>query len=119
MPDFCRFKASLEELNLPFFCFSIAIPFGGLTMGFTIVGDETEATLTEAFKPFINHLPQSQVFMTDDCVSLRKPLRSNWPDSISLLCSWHYTQALWTYILHGKNRVGANVRQPVINDFTA
>lgn len=118
-PIFVDSTASLEEFNLPFFCFSIATPFGGLPIGFSIVSDETEATLTEAFKPFVNRFPQSPVFMTDDCVSLRKSLRSNWPDSSLLLCSWHYTQALWTYILDGKNGVGADIRQAVINDFTA
>ena len=43
--------------------------------------------------------------MTDDCGTEKGALRSVWPNSIQLLCIFHFLQRRWTWLYEGKNKI--------------
>lgn len=95
--------SSLERFNLPVFILSISTPYGGIPIGFSILSDERECTITQALSPFEEMGIMPDYFMTDDCTPLRSALKTVWPNSKLLLCSWHFCQAYWTYLLDKKH----------------
>lgn len=109
-------SSSMEQFNLPVFIASIATPYGGLPIGYVICSDETTETCIKAFA----HLKEFGInpcyFMTDDCQSMKTALRVIWPDAKQLLCTWHYEQAFWTWILDKKHGFTDGNRQRAIID---
>ena len=57
--------------------------------------------------------------MTDDAMSLKAALKSVWPESKQLLCSWHFGQAYWTWLIDSKHGFKTNERQGASNDIEA
>ena len=43
--------------------------------------------------------------MTDDSGTEKDVLRSVWPNSIQLLCIFHFLQRRWTWLYEGKNKI--------------
>ena len=108
---------SLEQFNLPVFIFSIATPYGALPVGISICNDETEKTLKQAFEP-LKKIFSPKYFMSDDCSSLKNALNSIWPNSKTLLCHWHFKQAIWTWLTSKNSTITENERQEVMLDIS-
>lgn len=112
-------SSSMESFNLPVFIASISTPYGGFPIGISICSDETTETLVKAFSPLKEFGINPSYFMTDDCRSLKTALEIIWPNAKQLLCTWHYQQAMWTWMLDKKNGFQENNRQAAIIDVKA
>lgn len=97
--------ASLERFNLPSFVFSIFTPYGGLPIAISIVSDEVTDTLFAAFDSLRKMGLTLDMVMTDDAVSLKTAIGKVWPECTQLLCTWHFSQAYWTWIMDGKHKI--------------
>lgn len=90
-------------------------PAAGLPLGVFITTRENEETIKFGLlmmKEMTNNNAffgrgayGPKVFMTDDCEAERKALRSAYPDSHLLLCSFHILQACWRYLWDHKTGV--------------
>ena len=109
--------SSLERFNLPVFVFSISTPYGGYPIGLCISSDETYDTLVKAFYQLKQFGINLTVGMTDDCKSLRSALKTTWPSSNLILCTWHHSQALWTWMMETKNGVKKESRNNLMDEF--
>lgn len=96
-------SASMERFNLPVFILSLPSPYGALPVATMIVSDETESTLKIAFSELRNFGIEVKNIMTDDCLPLRAALKFAWPNCELFLCSWHFTQAYWTWLIDKKH----------------
>ena len=108
--------ASLERFNLPSFVFSIATPYGGLPICVCIVSDETTETLTTAFIEIRNLGIEFTNVMTDDALSLKQALSKAWPNCQQFLCTWHFEQAWWTWLLDSRHKVESGLRKTIIGE---
>ncbi|PIK60343.1 hypothetical protein BSL78_02712 [Apostichopus japonicus] len=87
---------------------------------------ESQSTLTAAFQLFNSILPDyaffgnlggPNIFMTDDCTSLRMALSTVYPRSVLLLCVFHLLQALWRWLWDSKKKVEKKDRPHLLNMF--
>ena len=107
-------SAAMERFNLPVFILSIWTPYGGLPIAVLILSDETKETLNFAFQKLKDFGIEINNVFTDDCSSLRNSLKNVWDQCITLLCTWHFTQAWWTWLLDSKHLVEAKNRQEIM-----
>ena len=57
----------------------------------------------------------SQVFLTDDCASLRGALHTVWPTARQLLSFFHLLQALWWWLCDAKHRIPKDDRTHLLH----
>lgn len=94
---------------------------GGLPLGVIICSNEQECTISEGLQLLRSILPANafygnedrgpQIFITDDCLSERKAIKSVFPASTLLLCTFHFLQAVWRWLWDGKHKVDKSHRQ--------
>jgi len=53
--------------------------------------------------------------MTDDSTSVKGALRNIWPDTQQLLCTFHFLQRRWTWLLEGTNKIQNEDRATLLN----
>ena len=109
--------SSVDRYNLPLFVFSVATPYGGLPIFALILSDETTQTLIQAFEGMKNFGIKLSKVMTDDCTSLKSAISAVWPHCLQFLCTWHFEQAFWTWLIDGR-KVPVEKRQEAINDIS-
>ena len=112
-------SSGMERFNLPVFIFSTATPYGSLPLCVLILSDEGHETLVAAFSKVRDAGLQFKNVMTDDCAPLRNALKATWPNCNLLLCTWHYCQSWWTWILDSKHGIKSTERQMTMNKITS
>ena len=100
------------------FIFSIATLYGSMPVAFVVVSDETEETLKLAFSWVKEFGIDVKYAMTDDCASLRKALIYTWPNVHLLLCTWHFSQAYWTWFLDKRHDFSENDRKLAMSEIS-
>lgn len=123
---FCDSTSSLDRYNVSFFILSTAHPAGGLPLGIVITSDEKEDTVKDALQKLIEILPSHAFYgkgpdigpslvMTDDSNTEKGALKSVWPSSKQLLCTFHFLQRRWTWLYEGKNCIQHQDRSTLLN----
>ena len=98
------------------FRFITPSPIGGLTLGFVVTSSETQLIMTEAFKLFQSLLPKDAFYkrgpnlgpalvMSDDCEAQLQALTAVWPQTQSLLCTWHLLNSNWRWLFNGSHGI--------------
>ena len=90
-------------------------PAGAAPLGMIITSCETEAVMTEAFKMYKEMLPSyafkgkgslgPENIITDDSDSERNSIKSVWPQSRLLLCTFHVLQATWRWLWASQHHI--------------
>ena len=121
---YCDSTASLDRYNCPTFILSTSCSGGGIPLGVVITSGESDTTLSEAFSYLQTVMPLNSffgrsgkgpsMFITDDCDAERNALRSTWPDSIQLLCVFHYLQCWWRWLWDSTHGIADVDRQPIM-----
>ena len=86
---------------------------GGLPIGVLMLSNEQNETISCALRLYLSLLDDEcfagrgkkgpELFMTDDSTAERKALQEVFPDSMSLLCSFHILQAFWRFLWNSKS----------------
>ncbi|XP_048589237.1 uncharacterized protein LOC116618843 [Nematostella vectensis] len=120
--------SNTEEHNLKVFVMCTHNVSGALPLGILIASDERESTLKQGFKMLCSCLPEyafngrgkengPKVILTDNCKEERNALKSIWPLSTLLLCTFHMLQQLWRWLHESKNNVNLADRPFILNLF--
>lgn len=94
---------------------------GGLPLGCFITSSESEKAIRYGLElltsiietPFYGR-GYPAVFMTDDCTAERNAIRSVYPSSKRMLCTFHVLQALWRWLHDGTHGVRLIHRQEIM-----
>ena len=54
------------------------------------------------------------MFITDDCEAERNALKLVWPESVQLLCIFHYLQSWWKWLWDSNHGIADQDRQPIM-----
>lgn len=103
-------------------------PAGALPLGILLTSDETEGTLSSAFRMYCDILPEASfygrgvdvgpsVIMTDNCGELRAVLHERWPSAVLLLCVFHVLQQVWRWIYDKTHGIAADHRVEIMKLF--
>ena len=123
---FCDSTSSLDRFNTSLFILSTCHPAGGIPLGIVLTSDEKEETITAALHLLLEILPQNAfysagvekgpgILMTDDSSSEKNALKIIWPNSLQLLCLFHFLQRRWTWLWEGQNKIYNKDRASLIN----
>jgi len=123
---FCDCTSSLDRFNTSLFILSTCHPAGGIPLGILMTSDEKEETIQAALQMLKDVLPKNAfygngvqkgpaVVMTDDSMTEKGALKTMWPMSSQLLCTFHFLQRRWTWLWEGKNRIHNDDRAVLIN----
>ena len=121
---FCDSTASLDRYNCPTFFMSTSCSAGGIPLGVVITSGESLPTLTQSFSFLRSIFPSNafygkgtngpSIFITDDSDAERGALREVWPNSMQLLCIFHYLQSWWTWLWDGTHGISKEDRYPIM-----
>jgi len=122
--------ASLDQFNTSLFIVSTAHPAGGLPLGVMLTSDEKKETITKGLQMLLDTFPtgafhsqggtnEPQLIMTDDSNTEKQALKTTWPGSQQLLCTFHFLQQRWTWLFDGHNKVQHKDRTTLLNTVKA
>ena len=121
---YCDSTSSLDQYNCPTFIMSTCTSAGGIPLGVVITYGESEAVITEATTFLKSILPANafygkgakgpDVCITDDCDAERAALKNTWPDTVLLLCIFHYLQCWWSWLWDSKHCIAKQDCQPIL-----
>ena len=123
---FCDSTSSLDRFNTSLFILSTCHPAGGIPLGIVLTSDEKEETITAALQLLLELLPPNAfysagvekgpgILMTDDSCSEKNALKMIWPNSLQLLCIFHFLQRRWTWLWEAQNKIYNKDRASLIN----
>ena len=116
---FCDSTSTLDRLNTSMFIISTSTPASGVPLGVMITSDEQQSTIKGGLEMFVV-IQQENAFsgkgagqgpdfvMVDDSSSERGAFQEFWPGITTLMCTFHFLQHRWTWLLDGKNRIHHN-----------
>ena len=88
---------------------------GGVPVGCFLTTSETQTTIEAAFRIYKELLSPDSfngrgvrgpcVIMTDDCDAERNAIRTAFPDTMALLCTFHVLQAMWRWLWDAKHEI--------------
>src|SRR6266498_795938 len=118
-------SATFESLNTSVMLFCTSCIIGALLLALFITFDEFEVTLEKAMNllktilssyAFFGCGPQVRliVFITDDSNTEHNVLQLCWPNSISLLCIFHVSQAFWQWLYDSKHHINKEDQVSII-----
>lgn len=97
---------------------------GGIPLACLLHTSQTELNYTSCFQLLKKFTPNGfggngspNIIMTDDSHAERNALKSVYPNTKLLLCSFHICQAVWRWLCDTKNGVDKSDRQKVMNEF--
>lgn len=114
-------SGSMDRHNFRVFLMLTHSVAGGLPVGVLILPNEKETTLIKALQLYNTLLSTDSfngrgtqgpiAFITDDSASEHLALTTVYPNSKTLLCSFHVLQAHWRYLWSEENKVQKMYRQ--------
>ena len=118
---------SLDRCNHQLLKMMTESPVGGLPLGFIILSEQTEKSLSAGVEEMKKLLPAEafagravkgpEIIMTDDDKGLVNALRRAWPAAVQLQCQWHILQANWRWLCSNDNGVRKQHRQCLLKLF--
>ncbi len=120
-------SSSMDRFNTSIFIMSTHSSSSGIPLGVILTSDEREETIYNGLELLKSVMPENaffgrssragpQVFMTDDSIAERAALHKCWPHAVIFLCTFHFLQRLWTWLLDGKNKIDKEDRVLIINE---
>ena len=116
-------SSSFEDYNNPLFVMSTSSAAGGLPLGIVITSAESTdvihkgmTTLKELFPDAAFHgngFPTNIII--DDSSAEREGLQKTWPRSTIYMCTFHFLQSMWRWLLCSKNSIHKDDRQYLMN----
>ncbi len=122
---FCDATSTLDRLNTSLFIISTSTPTSGIPLGVIVTSDEQESTVRRGLELLGDVMPEGafhgkgvrggpSIVMTDDSKTERGAIQSFWPDALLLLCTFHFLQCRWTWLLDSKNSIAKDDRATLI-----
>ena len=116
-------SSSFEDFNNPLFVMSTSSAAGGLPLGIVVTSAESAdvihkgmTTLNDLFpKPAFYGNDHPMNIMIDDSSAERDGLHQTWPSSNIFLCTFHFLQSMWRWLLCSKNGIHKDDRQFLMN----
>ena len=110
---FCDATSTLDRLNTSMFT---STPASGAPLGVMITSDEQQSTIKRGLEMFVTIQPENAFYgkgtgqgpdfvMIDNSSSKRGAF---WPGITSLMCTFHFLQCRWTWLLDRKNCIHYN-----------
>ena len=106
----------MDRFNTSLFMLSTTHACSGIPLAVVMVSDESEPTVIQAIKMVKKVLPSDafygngastgpQIIMIDDNTVEQAALSKCWPCAKILLCTFHFLQRRWTWLLEGRNKI--------------
>ena len=119
---------SLDRFNNPVYFMCTHHPAGALPLGVWITSGQSQQITKQCLEKLQNLLPQHafggrgpkkgpHIFMTDDDSGQRGALSDIWKESILLLCTFHFLQAVWRWLFNSNNSINKEDRQHLMEHF--
>jgi len=113
---FCDSTSTLDRLNTSMFILSTSTPASGVPLGVMVTSDEQQSTIKRGLEMLAELQPEKafngkgasqgpDFVMIDDSSTERGAFKEFWPDTTMLMCTFHFLQCRWTWLLDGKNRI--------------
>ena len=114
-------SGSLDRFNNPVYFMCTHHPAGALPLGVWITSGQSQHIAKQCLQKLQNLLPphafggrgpktRPQIFMTDDDSGQRGALSDIWKESILLLCTFHFLQAVWRWLFNANNNINKEDR---------
>ncbi|KAL9978127.1 hypothetical protein ACROYT_G015612 [Oculina patagonica] len=121
-------SGSLDRFNNPVYFMCTNHPAGALPLGVWITSGQSQYVTNQCLEKLQNVLPPHafggrgpktgpQIFMTDDDSGQRGALSDTWKDSLLLLCTFHFLQAVWRWLFNSNNNISKEDRQHPMGHF--
>ncbi|KAL9977493.1 hypothetical protein ACROYT_G014901 [Oculina patagonica] len=121
-------SGSLDRFNNPVYFMCTHHPVGALPLGVWITSGQSQYVTNQCLENLQNVLPPHalggrgpktgpQIFMTDDDSGQRGALSDTLKDSLLLLCTFHFLQAVWRWLFNSNNNISKEDRQHLMGHF--
>ena len=116
-------SSSFEDYNNPLFVMSTSSAAGGLPLGIVITSAESTDVIHNGMKALQELLPESPFYgngfpaniIIDDSSAEREGLKKTWPEATIYMCTFHFLQSMWRWLLCIKNGIHKDERQYLMN----
>ena len=116
-------SSSFEDFNNPLFVMSTSSAAGGLPLGIVITSAESADVIHKGMTTLKEFFPESAFYgnsypeniMIDDSSAEREGLHQTWPSSNIFICTFHFLQSMWRWLLCSKNSIHKDKRQYLMN----
>ena len=104
-------SSSIEDFNNPLFVISTSSAAGGLPLGIVVTSAESADVIHKGMNSLKELFPKSVFYgngyptniIIDDSMAEREGLHQTWPNSNIFLCTFHFLQSMWRWLLSNKN----------------
>ena len=121
-------SGGLDRFNNPVYFMCTHHPTGALSLGVWITSGQSQQITKQCLEKLQNLLPQHafggrgpikgpHIFMNDDDSGQRGALSDIWKESILLLCTFHFLQAVWHWLFNSNNSINKEDRQHLMEHF--
>ena len=116
-------SSSFEDFNNPLFVMSTSSAAGGLPLGIVVVSAESADVIHKGMTALKGLFPNAAFYgsgcpaniIIDDSLAEQDGLRQTWPSSNIFLCTFHFLQSMWRWLLCSKNSIHKDERQYLMN----
>ena len=116
-------SSSFEDFNNPLFVISTSSAAGGLPLGIVITSGESADVIKKGMTALKKLFPISSFYgntcptniIIDDSLAERDGLHQTWPSANIFLCTFHFLQSMWRWLLCNKNGIHKDDRQFLMN----
>ena len=116
-------SSSFDDFNNPLFVMSTSSAAGGLPLGIVITSVESADVIHKGMTALKGLFPNTAFYgkdypeniIIDDSLAERDGLRQTWPSSNIFLCTFHFLQSMWRWLLCSKNCIHKDERQYLMN----
>ena len=104
-------SSSFEDFNNPLFVISTSSAAGGLPLGIVVTSAESSDVIHRGMTTLKELFPKSAFYgngyptniIIDDSSAEREGLHQTWPSSSIFMCTFHFLQSMWRWLLCSKN----------------
>ncbi len=116
-------SSSFEDFNNPMFVVSTSSAAGGLPLGIVVTSAESATVIHQGMTKLSQMFPEDAFYgsgspkkiIIDDSMAERDGLRKTWHTADILLCTFHFLQNIWRWLLNVKHGIDCDERQILMN----
>ena len=116
-------SSSFEDYNNPLFVMSTSSAAGGLPLGIVVTSAESTDVIRTGMTALKELFPELAFYgngypaniIIDDSSAERKGLKQTWPSSTIFMCTFHFLQSMWRWLLCSRNGINKDERQYLMN----